>query len=179
MADRPMKVIYLVGIPGSGKSTTLAGALRLITGEPEQQEQPVPHMLFPNGMIELGRRRVAFSGTDALALNINPRACDWIAQTPAPVILGEGDRLANERFFRTATEHGTLVLVHLDTPLPEARSRRAARADALGQPDQEEAWWKGRCTKVRRLCTIWPHVTLNGSRPPDRLATDLAAILTA
>lgn len=141
-------LLYIIGIPGSGKSTALAAALQ---GLPVvgQGSQPFAMVHYKYG-VQLGRVRKAFSGTDALSLSVQPRAEDWITAAPPYVqaVVAEGDRLANVGFFRSATQAGwALDVIYLDVPLQIARQRCLERGS-----NQNEVWWKGRCTKVANLC---------------------------
>lgn len=142
-------LVYVIGAPGAGK-TTLVGGLVGPTGWTEQSE-PIPHL--SRGPIRMpGRRRVPFGGTDTLAMNIARKAEAWIASLPAPLVIGEGDRLAYGRFFDVAASAGyRLHLIHLGVRPEEAERRRAARADELGVPPQNPTWVQGRTSKAGRL----------------------------
>lgn len=153
---RPHVLLYLSGAPGTGKSTIMArlteGCYRHVT------ENPLPHdRLYPADATtlddplaaEIGRRREAFAGTDALGMAINPVACQWIASRPYHLVLGEGDRLANKRFLTTADEAGFHVhLVHLTAD----RETLDVRCHTRGSK-QSDSWRQGRATKAANLWT--------------------------
>lgn len=185
-----MRTLYVVGLPGSGKSTLMKAIIDRhgATGV-HVADQPVPHLRYHAdgrdlGLWEIGRRRESFSGTDALAMNINPRAIAWVqmlGETGGPTwLLGEGDRLALVSFLAACPN---LTVVHLDTPPDVARERATARAATLGVPPQAEAWWKGRATKVRNLMaavTPMPSVTvttLDGTAETGVLADVVVATM--
>lgn len=142
-------LVYVVGVPGAGKSTLLAA----LTGNAERYPQlkPFAHdVLLRNGRpvgAELGRRREAFSGTDALAMNVQPKAAQWLTERPYPLILGEGMRLGTIGFLKSAQAAGYAVkLLHLQTPEPVAAARRAQRGSK-----QDEKWLKAARTRVDNL----------------------------
>jgi|CXWK01.1.fsa_nt_gi energy-coupling factor transporter ATP-binding protein EcfA2 len=179
-----MRTVYVVGMPGSGKSTLIKNLLDLF-GVTDQftYDHPVPHARYHAagkdiGVWEVGRRRAAFSGTDALAMNINPKACAWVATLDPHgprVLLGEGDRLANNRFLDACPN---LTLVHLSLPVDVAQARMAERAATLGVPLQNPSWWKGRVTKTMNLIATRPCVSLDATADPLLLAQHLKAALT-
>ena len=178
-----MIVTYIVGLPGSGKTTSLAKAYERLGWTATQQEEPIPHLSLagaPTPVIELGRRREGgFSGTDALAMNINPQAIDFVeklAQTDTHVI-AEGDRLSNERFLNTCRLFAAnFRVVWVDTSLDEAQNRMTARAVALGREPQSRTWWKGRHTRVTNVTTRWADYLnrVDGNATPDEIAETLA-----
>jgi len=174
-----MTVLYVVGLPGAGKTTAVAEAHRQF-GEPVEVDDPVPHLSYPNAdVVQLGRDRGAFSGTDALSMGINPKACAYVRAKPAALVTGEGDRLANSRFFETAVACGQFVLVWLDCPPALARARARDRAEALGRPQQPASWWKGRLTKVDNLVGRWADhvVRISADDDPERVAARLTETL--
>lgn len=141
--------VYVVGQPGAGKSTLMA---RLT--EPFERlswhEHTVPHdqLLHPEtGAIvgaEIGKRRELFSGTDALASAIIDKAAPWIVNTPYPLVLAEGARLANRRFMDAVLLGGyqlTLVLLDHD----DADTWRLQRSKLIGRV-QNQGWVTGRRT---------------------------------
>jgi hypothetical protein len=143
----------------------------LLTGV--ERDKPFAHTDY--GWLKvLGRRRDGFGGTDALSMSVQPAVIEWVWRRPADAILGEGDRLANGKFFAAVPD---LTIIYLDTPVEVARRRMAERADRLGKPMQNEPWWKGRMTKVDNLIARWPHVRYDGTLPPAELAGMLASHL--
>lgn len=174
-----MRVIYVVGAPGSGKTTATASALaRLGWGSPEQRETPIPHMDYGLSRIQLGRQRDnGFAGTDALGMAINPRAVEFIKTSPAEIVVAEGDRLANRAFLDAASETGSLTLVWIDTAPNLAIPRARERAAILGVEPQNVTWWKGRYTKVARLVGGREHVRIDGGAEPDVVAQKLSEII--
>lgn len=155
------RLLYLVGAPGSGKSTLM----RRLTADFDRlpTELPVPHDQLITGITgsvdhaEIGRQRGDFSGTDALASSIIDKAVPWVGARPYPVLLGEGARLGNRRFLEAAIDAGyDVVLGVLDHP--DAEAWREVRSKQLGK-FQNEGWVKGRLTASRNL----------GNNPPDNV----------
>lgn len=160
--------LYLIGPSGSGKTT----AMTLALGTPgESRVKPIGHTVYPSGAIQLGVERPTFGGTDALPLDVNPKAIQFLHETEAPALIGEGDRLANSKFFRAALEAGwELTIAYLDTPEELARQRRLKRGSTY-----RESWAKGRHTKARRLADEWGRLVwrLDGRKRPEDIAARL------
>ena len=75
----------------------------------------------------------------------------WLPICGASFVFGEGDRLANGRFFELAREAGQLTLFHLNPSADVIAARREARAKHLGTKAQNESWARGRATKHENL----------------------------
>lgn len=182
-----MNLVYVIGYPGVGKSTAVAQSLQLLNySVGVAHEEPIPHIKWinekGNTINELGRRRDSFSGTDALALNIQPRATAWLEQQPTGTFIAEGDRLANPKFFDVAIRTcERFVIAHIDAPLDLARTRAQRRAERLGIATQNETWWKGRATKVGNLVASYGArvVAIDGRDARLEIAKAIADLLTA
>lgn len=161
-------LIYLIGVPGAGKSTLLAAALQ---GCPAVEVQAEPGgfalTVYPPAVCQIGRVRKAFSGTDALSLSVQPQVVAWLPHAPFPVIVAEGDRLGNARFFEAARQVVALTVVLLDLDPDEAGARRAERGSS-----QDSIWLKGRASKVRAL-RPFVGLTLDAALPVEALAAQL------
>ncbi|MGH9094479.1 MAG: P-loop-containing protein [Acidimicrobiales bacterium] len=125
-----------------------------------------------DGVVELGVRRATFAGTDALGMSVQPKVIGWLSTPVAArnltLVVGEGDRLANDRFFQAMTDAGwELHVLVLAATLSAAAERRAARGST-----QNEAWVRGRITKTVRLAQRWgAHRVEDG--PPAAVAAAL------
>lgn len=174
-----MIVVYLIGSPGSGKTTAVTLATRLLGwGDPLQRETPIPHLDYGRGRIQLGRQLPLFGGTDALGMAINPRAVEFISGAPANTVIAEGDRLSNRAFFDACRQAGVLRLIHLRVPATVANSRADLRAATHGLPRQGDSWRKGRQTKINNLLAAYPHQVIDGGGDPDAVAAQLAEVIS-
>lgn len=178
-------LVYLVGEPGAGKTTLM----RAVTADRERiaaAAAPVcAHMILrpppagsvdgmPAQMIELGRDRDTFGGTDALSMSIQPKAVAFMADADG-LVLAEGDRLANDRFLTACEDGGWAVrVVALATPPRLAAARRKERDGG----HQDPTWVTGRRTKAQRLAGRWGATVLDGTRPVADLADELRRIIT-
>ena len=146
-------LVYVVGYPGCGKTTAMRGALWSIDKEVERK--PFAHTIYPSGLVELGCDKDIYGGTDALPMNVQPTVTKWMKDVDIPVIVAEGDRLANRKFFEDACEYDKmnqmsysryLCFVHIKCPELTARKRAWERGSRFN-----ESWLKGRISKVDNL----------------------------
>ncbi len=165
MTDKHL--FYLIGVPGSGKSTFTAALLDGRTPDSEQKK-PFPIRYFGDVSM-LGDARAGNPGTDSLELQAQPWVIDWLERCPTPYVYGEGDRLANDKFFNAVQAAGwTLTVAFLSVPEWEAAARRDSRGSR-----QNSSWVKGRETKAMRLVERWVSLewVLDGlSSPADIVA---------
>jgi len=172
-------LLYVIGEPGVGKSTLVAA---LTANLPVAQANGgVPYLVYGSTPLvaEPGGERESFRGTDALAMNIQPKAVAWLNETPYDFVLAEGDRLANETFLRTAKAAGyDVTLAYLTADADTIRRRRERRAADLGTLPQKEAWVKGRRTKCANLAERLPELTLRVRHPQGGTPEAVAGLVT-
>ncbi len=163
---------YIIGEPGVGKSTLVRELTEAFTGEPGYatvHEDPFGHIHYANGVTELGLRRDAFSGTDALGMAVQPEAVRFIGTKDAgQMLLAEGDRLANDKFWTQLERNGWSVHVYLLWGPAIAEHRRLQRGS-----HQDPTWVTGRRTKALRLAKAWNATRLNAELPVDILVLSL------
>jgi GTPase SAR1 family protein len=139
---------YLIGEPGVGKSTLMEELTRDLPYE--EAEKPFPIRRYDCGVVELGKRRESFSGTDAYAMNVQPMVEQWLEGVRPRMVMAEGDRLANGKFFQRLVDLGyDLTVYHLYGP-EQAEIRRSERGS-----HQDPTWLKGRVSKVEKLNFQW------------------------
>lgn len=161
-----LHLCYLIGEPGSGKSTLAAYLTAGLLAE--ETDSPIPFRRYDCGVLEIGRRREAFSGTDALALNIQPAVVAFLEGVRPRLVFAEGDRLANDKFFQAAKHLGYEVHTYQLWGAQVAAAQRAARGS-----NQDPRWLAGRQTKVRGLRQRWNSVILPAGAPVQDLAERL------
>lgn len=166
-------LLYIAGAPGVGKSTVT----RLLTSDWDREvlrAAPVPHSRLRHPGtgrvmgVELGVPRDDFPGTDALAMDIGPRALRWLGTQCAPFALGEGSRLATRPFLGGLAALGVpvmLVRLRADEELLERRWKDRGSK-------QNPSWRKGAATRAARLGD-WFMAQANAGARGFRLYLDL------
>lgn len=167
------QMLYLVGAPGVGKST-VARELRSGWDTYVNRSAAVPHTVLSHPVsdrligVELGVPRPNFPGTDALAMDIGPRALQWLSTQCFPFALGEGARLATRPFIGGLARAGVAVtLVRLAADEELLTQRWKARG-----AKQNPSWRKGAATRAERVAD-WFSDQMAPQRPGFRFYLDM------
>lgn len=169
--------VYIFGPPGSGKTTLMKEVIkRLEAMKVYEASKPVPHIGYitkGKKFAVLGKDKEPFGGTDTLSYTAVGSCAKWLTDLPE-LVLAEGDRLANLRFFEAVRSHYDLKLFYLNTGDEVARDRRESRAKKHGMKMQSASWVKGRSTKHRNLAVNSKGVvTLSGESKTAELANSV------
>jgi hypothetical protein len=143
-----VNLLYVIGEPGAGKSTLVAYLTRGLWKR--EESSPFAHLVYACGVVELGRRRAEFGGTDALSMAVQPQVLSWAEMTLPKLVIGEGARLGNLSFMTSMAAIGYDVhLVALEGSEQAALQRRLRG----GGPGEDFA--KGQRTKVANVIAGW------------------------
>jgi energy-coupling factor transporter ATP-binding protein EcfA2 len=163
------KLLYIVGAPGSGKSTLVASLLEGLRHV--QLREPFAHVVYENGWVQLGELRERYAGTDALPYDAAPGVLAWLlrAQHVYPLIVGEGSRLGTDHFFEACRKAGIdATVLHLKAPEGLSRARIAARAVESGSRPPLPVCvhqWRARSERVGAR---WAHERLDATQAARR-----------
>ena len=157
-----MRLVYVIGEPGVGKSTLVRRTLEPLTATPERKPFAHVHYYRESELVltQLGAEDPMFPGTDRLSMGVLPAAIEFVNTSHSPLILAEGDRLATRKFLDAVERE--VLLVRCVAPQSVIEARRAARGS-----DQSPSWLAGRRTKINRLWDGWTgprlRISTNGS----------------
>jgi gluconate kinase len=141
-----MKVIYLIGLPGCGKSTVMKNVMSKFEGWEQHRPIDLLDSHVSNNVRVLGKYEEGetFSGTDRLSMAVSPKAVEYIESKPEEFILGEGDRLNNKAFFNACGDNLTIIRL---TVSDEERERRYKERGS----DQSDKFIQTVRTKVNNI----------------------------
>jgi shikimate kinase len=154
-----MKLIYIIGMPGTGKTTLMKSLMNRIGSD--WKAERVIDLLDTE---KCGNVRVlgkydgegTFAGTDRLSMAVAPKAIEWIKTKPDEIIIGEGDRLNSKQFFEAAGDD--LEIIHLTVADTTREQRYKARGSE--QSDKFIQTTRSKCKNV--LDAFGPRATLFG-----------------
>lgn len=172
--------IYLIGGPGTGKSTVMQA---LLDGwEPGEYVRFTVREMFGHWLDHevlgtgayLGRLRPEFPGTDALSRSVQPHAVSWLATLPMlglSWVFGEGERLGNVAFLEALALRCRLRVVHLVTTPEVQEKRMLERPGKLLTP----AYVKAKTTGAANVARKVPCVTVDASQPFEKVLAEVLA----
>jgi GTPase SAR1 family protein len=129
-----MKVVYLIGLPGCGKSTVMKEFMSNFSDWKQERVGDLTDSHVSGKVRVLGKYEEGetFSGTDRLSMAVSPDAIKFIESKPDEFILGEGDRLNNKGFFNACGDD--LTIIHLTVSDSERNRRYEERGS--NQPEK-------------------------------------------
>jgi hypothetical protein len=150
-----MRVLIIIGAPGSGKSTLM---LNIIAASGVQCGTRHRHGLLDYtdyGQFDVLGYYTAgetFGGTDRLSQVVGDDARAYLAEAGGRdrTVALEGDRLANSGFLAYCRSIAETRIVCLEVDPAVLADRRALRSFEVGK-EQNPTWLKGRETKVANL----------------------------
>jgi tRNA uridine 5-carbamoylmethylation protein Kti12 len=167
------RAVYIIGYPASGKTTAVRSALNTL--EPQLVVQPFKHMVYGNAITQLGYDREVYGGTDGLAFNVLPKVIEWLPACTTPILIGEGDRLANNAFFAAVQKQGRkLTIVHMKVGELIALRRMQRRGSQFNP-----IWVRRTMTKVDNLASKWRSnvIAIDGTRETESIGEELKELL--
>lgn len=156
-----MKMTYLIGMPGCGKSTIMKEFMSRFEGWKQERVIDLLDTHVVDNVRVLGKYEEGqvFSGTDRLSMAVSPKAIEWVETSPPEFVFGEGDRLNNKAFFESCGEQ--LTIIHLT--VSDAERERRYRERGSEQSDKFISTCK---TKVKNIVESFGETqTLFGTEP--------------
>jgi hypothetical protein len=176
------KSLYILGGPGSGKSTLMARLLRGWTPGPYVRlttRELFGHNLLNDDLelgVYLGHLRPEYPGTDALSLSVAPQALIWLETLDPQLswVFGEGARLGHQSFLTDLAARTDLLVAHLFVEPSLSYVRRTGRGGKL----LSQQYCKTATTKAANTARWCKDVGINtveldGSRGIEDLAEDI------
>ena len=149
---------YVIGLPGSGKSTAVGNVLGPYPFT--AHAKPLKHCDY--GFCTMfGHWRDVHPGTCTLPYSVHPVAMQFVADTiatvEAPIMVAEGDRLSGSKFFDHVLSLGMkLKIIHFVIDPIISRARAVERGNIYN-----DSWYKGRVTKIRNTIEKYPTLTVS------------------
>ena len=140
-----MKLVYLIGIPGTGKSTVMKEFMRHFDWKQERVTDLLDtHICGSVRVLGKYEEGETFSGTDRLSMAVAPKAIEWAETRPDEIVFGEGDRLNNKGFFEACKPE--LHILHLTVSDEEREKRYKKRGSE--QPEKFIQTCRTKCKNI-------------------------------
>lgn len=175
-----MRVLFVVGAPGVGKTTFVREAL--LTQDAYLVQSPKWTVSEATRVVAAGHYLGAtFDGADTVPYNgVKPALQFWkerfLPDDAFDLTVFDGDRFSNRPAVDTLKACGVkLLCMHLTAPDTVADARRAERGS-----QQNSTWIKGRVTKARNFAALDVFdrtLELDASPPVEALARQLEEFL--
>jgi len=110
-----------------------------------------------------------------LAFNVLPKVIEWLPACTTPILIGEGDRLANNAFFAAVQKQGRkLTIVHMKVGELIALRRMQRRGSQFNP-----IWVRRTMTKVDNLASKWRSnvIAIDGTRETESIGEELKELL--
>lgn len=162
-----MKIIYVIGEPGTGKTTLMKRVFEYLnfSKTPRIQEQfpLVPyHVSESLGIFMLGKYEdgEVFAGTDRMSMAVQPWAIKFLEDIEKEnddlVIIGEGDRLSTPTFIEHIVDKYDAIIYYIRASEEIKKARYKERGS-----NQSDIWLQGRVTKLNNIVSMFNMVNGN------------------
>ena len=121
-----MELVYLIGVPGVGKSYIMQQVMANLGGWSKQKINKTLNTYKSKKTRVLGvyEKKQMYPGTDRLAMDVVNAAEAYFLTNPDEIIIGEGDRLNNKRFYDLFE---TKTIIYVKATPETLQSRRIQR----------------------------------------------------
>lgn len=148
------KIVALIGVPGTGKSTLTRQFMADFADDWKRVEiqKLVPSEFSASRNLHvLGKydEGETFPGTDKLSMAAQPQAMEFLTKNPDVNVFFEGDRLGTQSFFEFIADlpDTEFVIIKLESDERTLDIRYKQRGS-----DQSEQFLRGRQTKIEGIC---------------------------
>ena len=167
------RIIYVIGLPGAGKSTAVESVLKGTGYRELAEKNTVPHCVYDDGVIMLGKWREKFPGTDAIGFSMQPKVEEWMREIIIKMdnctMIAEGDRFTNRKFIEACEKVGWIVdIVHITVTVDVAKQR--------SEHQYTDKRFKSLTTKIANLADKVKYI-IDGSLAIGTVAKKLMDIL--
>ena len=167
------KFVAVIGLPGSGKSSMVLGALGHPSADEHEMREPIKHVQFGDGVIYLGASSGNNPGTDTLPFK-HEYIVKFMEQLPeGSMVIGEGSRITSTTLLGQIRDLGfSIKVIRVNTAEDLCKSRVIGRRGK----DYNDMFWKSRKTQVQKFG--WRDIQeINGDQPLALATEELRKII--